>query len=102
MRTFANLAKRYKQFIASGGKLKDASKYANIINPPLVEEEPSKRVIDVWPIPELHILMGVVLLHMNLLISMFGFDYVDNWCKSHGILRNGFQARIDQVWALHW
>ena len=49
-------------------------------------------MIDKWPLPELHILMGIVLVHMNLLIQVFGLDYVEAWTKSMKIIRHGWMG----------
>ena len=47
MRTFGGLRKRHRQFFESGGRLKDASKFANCINSPLLNKADDVRVISV-------------------------------------------------------
>ena len=92
MRTFGLLRKRYSQFVAAGGKLADASKYANVVNLLLIDEEDAKRVIDVLPPPELHLLMGVVNALLNLLIRIFSLEFVESWLNANNILRHGYQG----------
>ena len=92
MRTFGLLRKRYQQFLAAGGKLADASKHANVIHLCLIDEADAKRVIDVLPPPELHLLMGVTNALIDLLIKIFSLEFVEKWLNSHGILRHGYQG----------
>ena len=94
MRTFGGIRKRHKQFLLSGGKLRDASKYANAINEPIISEDDDKRVIAVIPPGELHLLIGAVDVHMNLLIRMYGLEYVESLVRSFGAIRHGYQGNI--------
>ena len=99
MRTFGGLRKRHRQFVESGGRLKDASKFANCINNPLLNEEDDVRVISVIPPGELHLLIGAVDTHMNLLVQMFGLEYVEELAKSVGAIRHGYQGmKIILTW----
>ena len=86
-RTFGNMRKRYEQFMASGGELKNASKYANVIHLPLLKEEDSTFVISVMPPPELHLLMGGVNAVLNLLIKQYDREYIENMLRPFGIMR---------------
>ena len=70
----------------------DASKYANCINPSLIVEDGSKRVINVFLPPELHLLMGAVNVKLKLLIDIFGLEFVEAWLKQHGIIRHGYHG----------
>ena len=92
MRSFGNMKIRLQQFRASGGNLRNASKFANVIEESLIIEDDNVLVISVIPPPELHMMMGGVGVHMNLLIKMFNLDFVEKWTKSHGIIRHGFQG----------
>ena len=87
MRTFGLLRKRYQQFTAAGAKLADASKYANVVNLLVIDEDDAKRVIDVLPPPELHLMMGVVNALLNLLIRIFDLEFVESWLNENHILR---------------
>jgi hypothetical protein len=92
MRTIGLLALRYKQFIESGGKKKDANKHANVIHPCLIKEDPSKLILDQLPPPELHLLIGVVNKLMDLLIAQVGLEWTEHWTKSHHIIRHGYSG----------
>ena len=90
MRTFGGLKKRHEQFLESGGDLKNAQKFANVINRCLLKEADLTRVISRCPIPELHIMMGNVNVHMDLLIQIFGLPFMESWTKKMGIIRHGY------------
>ena len=92
IRTFGDLRKRHEQFLKAGGKLRDASKYANCINRCLLNEDDETRVIDVVPPEELHLLMGGVHVHLNLLIEIFGLQFVEKWTSRVGVIRHGYQG----------
>ena len=92
MRTFGGLRKRHHQFLVAGGKLVDAQRFANCINEPLIEEDDDVHVISVIPPEELHLLIGAVDVHFNLLIKMFGLKYVIRLARSVGALRHGYQG----------
>ena len=77
MRTYGNICKRYRQFLESGGKLKDAQKFANCINELLIDEDDKTLVISIIPPGELHLLIGAVDVHMNILIKMYGLEFVE-------------------------
>ena len=85
---FGNMRRQYIQFMASGGDLKNASKYANVIHLPLLKKEDSTSVISVMPPPELHLLMGGVNAVRKLLILKENDqEYVENMLNSLGIMR---------------
>ena len=92
MRTFGNLRRRHSQFLDSGGNLRSANKHANVIHPSLISEEDGKKIISVIPIAELHILMGSVGVHIDLLVKIFGLAFIENWTKKNHILRHGYQG----------
>ena len=92
MRSFGNMKKHHQQFIASGGNLRNASKYANCIHESLIIEADDTLVISVIPPPELHLMMGGVNAHMDLVIKMFGLKFVEEWAKKFGIIRHGYQG----------
>ena len=92
MRTLGEIRKRHQQFLLSGGKLKDASKYANCINECIIEGEDKTRVISIIPPEELHLLMGGVNVHMNLLIQIFGLEHIEAWSKGVNAIRHGYHG----------
>ena len=93
MRTFGIIRKRHRQFLESGGKLKDAQKFANCINEPLLDEDDDTLVISIIPPGELHLLIGVVDVHMNILIKMYGLEFVEALGRTKcGAMRHGYQG----------
>ena len=72
--------------------MKDASKYANSIHTPLLEEADSTRVIDRFPPPELHMLIGGVNAKVNLLIKMYGRETVETWLHEIGVMRHRYNG----------
>ena len=92
MRTFGNIRKRNRQFKESGGILKNAQKFANCIHEPILDEDDETRVISVIPPGELHLLIGAVDTHMNILIRMYGLKYVEKLARSVGATRHGYQG----------
>lgn len=59
LRTFGSLATWHQKYMQDGCPHKSMMLYKNVINASLLEEDPEKRVLDVIPPPELHLLMGV-------------------------------------------
>ena len=93
MRTFGNIRKRYRQFLESGGKLKDAQKFANCINEPLIDEDDETYVIDIISPGKLHLLIGAVDVYMNVLIKMYGLEFVETLGRTKcGATRHGYQC----------
>ena len=88
MRTFGGMKKRNEQFVASGGNLRDAQKYANQIHPPLIVGDDSAMVLDDFPLPELHLLIGGVNVKLNLLIKIYGRERVEAWLRHIGAVRH--------------
>ena len=93
MRTFGGLRKRHQQFLVAGGKLVDAQRFANCIHAPLIEEDDNVHVISVIPPGELHLLIGAVDVHFNVLIKMFGLKHMERLANSVGAIRHGHQGR---------
>ena len=92
MRTFGGLRKRHQQFLVAGGKLVDAKRFANCIHEPLIKEDDNVHVISVIPPGELHILIGAVDVHFNVLVKMFGLKPMERLARSVGAIRHGHQG----------
>ena len=60
LRTFGHLKEKYEQYQAAGAKLNKMKEFSNVFQPCLTVDDPGKLVMDVHPLPELHLLMGVV------------------------------------------
>ena len=59
LRSLGRLRKLAEEFRKNSGDKKDAKDYMNVINAPLFEGDDSTLIIDILPIPELHIHIGV-------------------------------------------
>ena len=66
---------------------------ANCINSPLLNEADDVRVISVVPPGKLHLLIGAVDTHMNLLIQMFGLEYVEELANSVGAILSAMDIK---------
>ena len=58
--TIGSLWSNYNSFVKNGSKLKDAMKFNNVINPPLLTGPDDSKVLSVVYFPELHVLTGIV------------------------------------------
>jgi hypothetical protein len=86
------MAMCYDRFIAAGGKLKEANKFSNVIHPSLIKVDAEKLVLDQFPPPELHLLIGVVNRLMDIVIIQVGLEWVENFTKSVHIIRRGYHG----------
>ena len=59
LRTLGRLRELSKKFIEDGAQIKDAKDYKNVINSPILDGEDEAKVIEILPIPELHLHIGV-------------------------------------------
>ena len=58
--TLSSLCKLYDNWMVDGGKLGNAKEFRNVVHPPLLTGDPTKKAIEIVNIPGLHILLGVV------------------------------------------
>ena len=91
-RTFGRLRQRNAQFLASGGKLKDASKHANVIHQPIIEEDDATPVIKVAPPCQLHLFIGGVMAPVKLIIAIYGREFLEKWMRPLGIIFRGYHG----------
>ena len=88
--TFGHLHENYQKFLAAGAKPAVIKQFFNVIQPCLTIAGPEKLVMEVHPLPELHILLGVVNHLVKLCIN------VDNntlgLLKRHNIFQHGYQG----------
>ena len=59
LRTLGRLRKLAEDFKNSGSNKKDAKDYKNAINEPLFEGDDCTQILDILPIPELHLHIGI-------------------------------------------
>ena len=90
LRTFGHLNEKYNQYQATGAKPKKMKEFSNVIQPCLTVADPEKLVMNEHPLPELHLLMGVV----NHLIELFiNVDpQIVNLLKNHNNYHHGYQG----------
>ena len=89
LRTFGHLAKKYSESLAGANpaRMKD---FCNVIQPCLTVASPEVKVIDVHPLPELHLHIGVVN-HLAKLCINVDEKFLD-LLKKHNIFRHGYQG----------
>ena len=59
LQTLGRLRELSKKFIEDRAQIKDAKDYKNVINSPILDGEDEAKVIEILPIPELHLHIGV-------------------------------------------
>ena len=71
LQTFGSLKKHYKDYKADGAEPKRMQKFKNVINECLVHGEPEELVGDKLPLPELHLLIGIVNHYRKLILKIW-------------------------------
>ena len=59
LRTLGRIRELSRKFIEIGAKLKDAQDYLNAVNEPLFSASDDAQIIEILPIPELHLHIGI-------------------------------------------
>ena len=59
-RTVSSCFENFEAFKSSGSKPQQAKKFMNCINKPLMMGSPEEKLVDIFAIPELHIMEGIV------------------------------------------
>ena len=97
--TLADLKEKYRQYLDAGEDKKKQRNFDNVVNEPLLQADDSALILDLLPIPQLHILLGVVdkLLHLiedNIMEGdkNAGRAFMDQFLKSVHILRKEYQV----------
>ena len=91
LRTFGHLHQMYIMYVAAGADPARMKDFANVIQECLTVAGLKTLVIDVHPLPELHLLIGVVNHLVKLCISVDGSSILD-LLKRHNIFRHGYQG----------
>ena len=98
LRTFGSCVKNNMDYVAPGSKSSTMQRYFNCINMPLLRMDSDMEVMDALPPPKLHLMMGAVALHLEVIynyLAMLGQDEVPwAWCSQHGISRRGMWNEI--------
>ena len=90
LRTFGHLSQKYQEYLAAGANPAHMKNFANVTQECLIAGHPSQKILDVIPLPELHLLMGVVNHLLKLIINYFP-DILDI-LKHHNIFHHGYQC----------
>ena len=88
-RSISDLSENYQAYKSNGENPKTMKDFYNVINPCLLDENNAKTIIEIVPIPELHILMKVVTKLTELLCSNLDLK---QWLKSKGIHWHGYNG----------
>lgn len=94
-RTFGDLKSDHQRHLDLGeknGKLSNST-----VNPSILEEEDSVRVIDKVPLPELHLLLGVVnhlFWDKGGLIELLGRDKAMSWAIKFNVVSVGYHGEV--------
>jgi len=89
LRTFGSLRENYCSYIDTGAKEKNMKDHKNVINPVLLNEPDEKLVLEVVPIPELHLLMNVVTNTVNIMKVQ---PSLQTWFTENGIFWHGYNG----------
>lgn len=96
--TIGSLWKSYNSWVGSGADKSRAQEFGNVINKPLLSGGDDTLVSDIFHIPELHILTGVVgkivkeLENKTFPTPAEGKDFMNAWLKKKGIRRCVYQG----------
>ena len=60
LRTLGSLRESYKSFLSAGSILAKAKHTGNVVHPPFLSGANGTLILDILPLPELHLLVGVV------------------------------------------
>ena len=102
--TVGDLKRLHQQFLAAGAKTKEQRLWDNVVNEPLLQAEDSELILDLLPIPQLHILLGIVDKLLTLMEdSLFegdrpaGREFMDQFLKSQHIVRKEYQVLFHNI-----
>ena len=89
--TIGSLWSSYNSYVENGSNLKQAQKYNNVVNPPLLTGSDNTKVLSIVYFPELHVLTGIVgKLVKELERKVFstpeiGKKFMDDWMASPSV-----------------
>ena len=89
LRTIGNIKSNYEAYTVNGAEKKDMSKFKNVINKCLLEEDEDTYVLDLIPISELHHMMKVTTSLCDILRLD---DSVKEFFKKQGIFWHGYNG----------
>ena len=92
LRTFGRLQKWHRKFEEKGSKMADMRKFANVIHPSLIKGDEGTTILSTIPLPELHLLMGVVNWSLELLYQVVPQKELQQTMRTKGISVHGYHG----------
>nr|XP_047129473.1 uncharacterized protein LOC105843228 [Hydra vulgaris] len=91
LRSFGDIDNCFRQYADAGFPEKQMMNFKNVVKPCLIKvDDPKKLVISVIPLPELHLLMGLVNHICNYIIPLWAG--LKKWVNSLGVIRKGYHG----------
>lgn len=88
-RTIGDLSDKYERYRANGSNPKTMKEFDNVIHPCLLEEDRDKLILDIIPIPELHIMMNIV---TKLTEILWKNDKLNQLLQAKGVHWHGYNG----------
>ena len=92
LRTFGSLARRLASFEAGGSKMKQMQRHKNVIHKCLLDGDPNSFILFTIPLPELHLLMGVVNWGVEALYKVVDITELQRRMRIKGISVHGYHS----------
>ena len=92
LRTFGNLEEWYNKFMEDRSKQESMKDYANVIHKSLLKGDKETTILSTIPLPELHLLMGVVNWALELLYKVVDKDELQKTMRTKGISVHGYHG----------
>ena len=81
VRTLGGIKEQVRKFLNAPNSKKIPKDFFNCVNPPLIEGDDEDRIIDILPLPELHLLLGVTNTLLFKVNELAGDDLVIKWAN---------------------
>ena len=98
-----SLWKFHLEFVASGGNIKNAMKFNNVVNKPLIKGDYSTKITSLINFPELQVLTGVVgkvvkeLERKAFTTAKEGTDFMNKWMETVNVQRTVYHGSASFV-----
>ena len=90
-RTFGHIKRTNQDWIANGGKHIELKNFFNCVHEPLLHEDDDTKVIEAVPLPQLHLLLGVVNMLYKKLSSVWE-NGADKWTTELNVTQNAMHG----------
>ena len=92
LRTFGSLARRLADFEREGSKMKQMQRHKNVIHKCLLDGDPNIFILFTIPLPELHLMMGVVNWGVEVLYKVVDATELKQRMRTKGISVHGYHG----------